>query len=119
MQSRFACFILTASFLCPCLYGQPAGLQAAAHPPLPGRRFTTEEAVGECKAAAVARLVSIGERDVGPPGASWYGNPKWEILEALRGRYPRQVVLSLTVQSHPERSREGLPEEGGTYIVVS
>jgi len=119
MQSNFVRFILTVSLLCPCLYGQSAGLQAAGQQPLPGRRFTIEEAVGGCKSAAVARLVSIGERDVGPPGASWYGAAEWETLEPLRGGYPRKAVLSLTVQSSPEKSRERLPEEGGTYIVMS
>jgi len=90
-----------------------------ADAPLPGRHVTFREAARQCRGAVVAQLHGWRGENPGPPGATHYDETRWKVIERLKGKYEREAVLSLTVQTFPERIREEVPEVGRTYILFS
>jgi hypothetical protein len=92
--------------------------QAETNLPLPTCYIPLKELVTTCKGAVVATLASVGNPEVGPPGAADYQS-RWKSVNVLKGNYPNEVDLTFRVQTLPETRRERMPSVGKRYILIT
>ena len=82
-----------------------------------GRSIKNEKAVKLSDSIVVARIVSLGERDLGAPGQSYYGDVKVAVIQIIKGAAPKEMSLSLTVQVLSSKFAEEKPEVNQRYII--
>jgi hypothetical protein len=82
-----------------------------------GAAMGIAEAARQADLVVVAKIVDLGSREPGPPGAVYHDHAKATVIRDLSFGVTGDLVLSWTVQRFPARLAEKVPAVNESYVL--